>query len=326
MSIKNVNYSCILDIPTADAVYKITSVIDETGNDITASVKITCGVDCVKIDGDTVTVPCDYAGGNSALTLTANYEDATLDFEIAFKKWNIVFEDNFDGDALDKTKWSHKATKCIDRGFLNYYNDERAFVKDGCLVSRAEDTGGSRGGKKVCLTGAVDTKGLFEHGYGYYEFYARPHQVGGMRVTFSIIAGDMDKQGKDCPNDGWGKYGAEIKIVEMFRNFGVNHNVFWDGYGENQKQAIYHANTNHIDIYDGKFHKFALRWSPDEYVFLVDDNITRRTTAGFVCVEKGYLNIITECGTGVGNWALNCGEHSDMLIDYVRVYNTDSDY
>ncbi len=325
MNIKTVNYRCVLDIPTADSVYKIISVIAEDGSDITEKAQILCNVSSIKIDGDTITIPCNYAANNDSVTLTAVYENQKLDFDIAFKKWNVVFEDDFDGE-LDKTKWSHKATKCIDRGFLNYYNKDRAFTKDGCLVSRAFDTGGSRNGKKVCLTGAVDTKGLFEHGYGYYEFSVRPHQVGGMRVTLSIIAGDMDKEGKECPCDGWGKYGAEIRIAEMFRNFGINHNVGWDGYGENHKEAIYRANTNHIDIYDGKFHKFALRWSPDEYIFLVDDIITRRTKAGYVCVEKGYLNIITECGTGVGNWALNCGESSDMLVDYVRVYSTDSDY
>ncbi|MDO4608790.1 MAG: glycoside hydrolase family 16 protein [Clostridia bacterium] len=326
MSIKCVNYKCVLDIPTADAIYKITSVIDENGNDITAKTKIVCDNNAVKICDDTIVIACDYCNSNNSITLSAVYEDSSLDFEIKIKKWNVVFEDDFDGECLDPTKWKHKETKRIDRGFLNYYNKDRTFTKDGCLVSRAYDTGGSRQGKKVCLTGAVDTKGLFEHGYGYYEFLVRPHQVGGMRVTLSIIAGDMDKEGKECPCDGWGKYGAEIRIVEMFRNFGINHNVGWDGYGENHKEAIYHANINHIDIYDGKFHKFALRWSPSEYIFLVDDIITRRTTAGFVCTEKGYLNIITECGTGVGNWALNCGESSDMLVDYVKVYSTDSDY
>ncbi len=330
MIIKNVNASCILDIPTADAIYKIT-VIADNNNDITADTKIVCNNKDIKIDGDIVTIPCDYAACKDCVTLTAVCEDSELDFDITPKKWSIVFEDNFDTE-LDNTKWQHKVTKCIDRGFLNYYNKDRAFTKDGYLVSRAYDTGGSmnsstsKGGKKICLTGAVDTKGLFEHSYGYYEFKVLPHQVGGMRATISIIAGDMDKEGKECPCDGWGKYGAEIRIVEMFRNFGINHNIGWDGYGENHKEAIYRSNTNHIDIYDGKFHKFALRWSPNEYIFLVDDIITRRTKAGGICVEKGYLNIITECGTGVGNWVLNCGEHSDMLIDYVKVYSTDSDY
>ncbi len=325
MCIKYINYACVLDIPTADAVYKIISVADENNNDIKADTKIVCDNAAVKIDGNNITVDCDYCKNNNSITLTAVCEDSKLDFEIKLKKWEIVFEDDFDGE-LDTTKWKHKATKRIDRGFLNYYNKDRAFAKDGCLVSRAYDTGGSRQGKKICLTGAVDTKGLFEHCYGYYEFLVRPHQVGGMRVTLSIIAGDMDKEGKECPNDGWGKYGAEIKIAEMFRNFGINHNVHWDGYGENHKEAIYRAKTKHINIYDGKFHKFALRWSPDEYIFLVDDIITRRTTAGCVCVEKGYINIVTECGTGVGNWSLNCGESSDMLVDYVKVYSTDSDY
>ncbi len=324
MSIKNVNVSCILDIPTADAKYKIT-VIDDDNNDITANTNFSVDNASVEIDGDIITVPCNYVADNNCVTITAICEESKFDFNINLKKWSIVFEDDFNTE-LDTAKWHHKATKCIDHGFLNYYSNDRAFVKDGCLVSRAFDTGGARGGKKVCLTGAVDTKGLFEHGYGYYEFKVLPHQVGGMRATLSIIAGDMDNEGKACPNDGWGKYGAEIRIVEMFRNFGINHNISWDGWGENHKEAIYRANTNHIDIYDGKFHKFALRWSPSEYIFLVDDIITRRTTAGCVCVEKGYLNIITECGTGVGNWTLNCGEHSDMLVDYVRVYSTDSDY
>ncbi len=323
-AIKNVFFCCDIDIPMSDAVYKVKSVIDSNASDITDSVKIICDVDCIKVIDKIITVPYSYRKENDFATLTAVYGEEKHNFTITFSKWKVVFEDNFDGDSLDMTKWEHCDPWLRDKGFANYFNNEMTFVKDGCLVSRAYDTGGLDGrGKIVNLSGAVQTRGLFEHSYGYYEMCARPHQITGMWGAFWLVTGDMEDPDVD---DGTAEYGAEIDIAEMLRPWGVSQIVHWDGWGGHTKSEEFHDYAAHIDVFDGEFHKFALRWSPDEYIFLIDDQVTHRTKAGGICKVPGYVLVTTECGTWGGDWVLKEGEHSDMLVDYVKVWSTDDDF
>ncbi len=324
-NIKSVDFACVIDIPSANAIYEVKSVIADNGTDITADAQIFCDIADIKIDGKTVTVPYDVKQNNESVILTAVYGDAKYDFTITFSKWKIVFEDNFDGDSLDMTKWEHCPPYLRDKGFANYWNDELSFVKDGYLVSRAYDTGGKDSrGKVVNLSGAIQTMGKFEHSYGYYEMCARPHLIEGMWGAFWLATGDMGDP--DCPDDGTAEYGAEIDIAEMLKPWGVSQIVHWDGWAGNTKSEDFHDYAAHIDIFDGNFHKFALRWSPDEYQFLIDDVVTHRTKAGGVCRVPGHILVTTECGTWGGDWVLREGEYSDMLVDYVRVYSTDDDF
>ncbi len=322
--IKDVTFSCVIDIPTANAVYEINSVLNADNDNIVGNTKIICDNAAIIINGKTVTVPYDYRKDNDSITLTAVCGDLKYDFTIFFSKWQLVFEDDFDGDSLDMTKWEH-CPRCLrDKGFANYWHEEFSFVKDGCLVSRAYDTGGLDGrGKVVNLSGAVQTRGLFEHSYGYYEMYARPHLVTGMWGAFWLVTGDMEDPDAD---DGTAEGGAEIDIAEILVPWGVSQIVHWDGWGSNTKSEDFHDYAAHIEIFDGKFHKFALRWSPDEYIFLIDDVVTHRTKAGGICKVPGYMLVTTECGTWGGDWVLKEGETSDMLVDYVKVWSTDDDF
>ena len=92
---------------------------------------------------------------------------------------------------------------------------------------------------------------------------------------------------------------------------------------------MFHMSISHLHIrstintYDNQYHDFAISWTPNEYVFLIDGIVTRRInakTAGGICNQPGYMIISTECGPWAGKWVLGEGEYSDMLVDYVRVY------
>ena len=91
-----------------------------------------------------------------------------------FRGWNLVFEDNFDGTSLDKSKWgpthNHRA----------YCAEENVIVSDGTLKLKGEkrthpDAAGRTAkfnNKEIPVdytSGAIDTKNHFEVKYGYIQ-------------------------------------------------------------------------------------------------------------------------------------------------------------
>jgi len=68
------------------------------------------------------------------------------------------------------------------------------------------------------------------------------------------------------------------------------------------------------------FHTFGLLWTPEEYVFYVDEKETWRTSAGGVCQVPLYLKLSDE----VGSWGGDVSKAKlpdRFLVDYVRVYD-----
>ncbi len=337
--ITEVEVFCVKEIPNGDAQYIVEGVLTDNDLDVLLMTDIVCNVSGVKIEDKTITIPYNVRKDKSSITLTAKHAltGKTFDFNINFSKWNLVFEDNFNGNSLDTSKWTYCPTYPRDKGYANIWNNDMTFVKDGYLVSRAyntgeQDTSGREwknlvnpNDKTLYQSGAVWSKDLFESDYGYYEIYAKPHQVTGMWGAFWLITGDMDSG--NAVDDNSAVNGAEIDIFESLKNLGINHAVHWDGWtgsGNSMPNKGYKGK----DVFDGKFHTFALRWTPDEYVFLIDGEVTLRVEgyeAGGICKAKGYLNITTECGSWAGDMSLKKGEYSDMLVDYVRVYTTPSD-
>jgi beta-glucanase (GH16 family) len=138
-------------------------------------------------------------------------------------KATLIFEDDFDGTELDTSKWE----KCPEwnRREHNRWSDEMSFLDgNGHYVSRMvwdEET-------KQVVSGGIRTKGIFEHGYGYYEASIKFPQAYGTWGAFWMMAGDFNNV------DGSAADGIEIDIIESISNDKgrYNHNLHWDGYGE----------------------------------------------------------------------------------------------
>ena len=329
-TIKSVDYSCVKDIPMGDAEYKVEGVITDKGSNISYMAEILCDTSGITVDDFNITVPYEFRKNNKSVTLTARHRPTgvSIDFTITFDSWKLIFEDEFNGTKINTKYWDFSPNYYRDKGYANTWKDEYTFVDgNGHLVSRAYATGETNDeGKPICYSGALWSKDLFESSYGYYEVSAKLHHNTGMWGAFWLVTGDMDEP-DNCPNDNSGVNGAELDIFESLYNYGgVSHAVHWDGWSGYTKSMPHQGYVTDINTYDNKFHTFALRWSPTEYVFLVDGNVTLRTDAGGICNQPGYINITTECGTWADDFTLKKGEYSDMLIDYVRVYTTDSDF
>lgn len=79
------------------------------------------------------------------------------------KSWNLTFYDDFTGDTIDGSKWSH----CPEESRVNgacFWSDKEAFVDgNGHLVLQVSE----RDGKYYA--GAIRSLGKFEQRYGLFE-------------------------------------------------------------------------------------------------------------------------------------------------------------
>ena len=227
---------------------------------------------------------------------------------------NLVFEDNFDGNKLDNSKWSRCPEEKRCEGRTIWQDDCSYLDGEGHLVLHAE---WDEENKRV-RSGAVRTMRKFEFGPGYYEASIKFDDTMGIWGAFWMMCGFVSRE--DNPS---GEKAVEIDIIESIEaNVGKsNHALHWDGYKEKHKSLGY---TNYVDIYDGNFHTFGLERTTDAYIFYIDGKETTRYTSDEIgiCTANGYMKLSVEAAdwAGAGKQASIKALPSDMLVDYVRVY------
>ncbi len=324
-SIEKVNYYCVKNLPNSDAIYAITEIITDTGTNICDSTsEILCDDKNIKIDQKTITVPYSYLKKHKSVKLTAYHSgmDEKLDFTIKFEDtWNLVFEDDFEGTTIDLNKWNVWDEMRDWR--YSYSKDNMILDGNGNLINRMsvlEKPDTVTGETKI--SGAMTTQGKFETTYGYFEIRMIPHKAEGLMGAFWLMCGDMGD--KDAADDGTAKNGCEIDIIETFyHRKDPSHTIHWDGYTHTKSHHF--NNSGRDDIFDGNYHTFAFRWSPTEYVFLIDNVVTGKTNEVDICDQPGYLLISSHFNTNAGTLPIGAGEHTNMVVDYVRVYQSPSD-
>ena len=228
---------------------------------------------------------------------------------------NLVFEDNFDGTSLDKTKWSRCPEYERCEGYT-YWSDDCSYLDgEGHLVLHAEwDSEKGR-----MNSGAVRTFRKFEFGLGYYEASIKFDNPKGLWGAFWMMVGNVGNT-----SDPTGAKGIEIDIVEsIFADENkCQHALHWNGYGDKHKSTG--TDLTNVNIYDGSFHTFGLERTEDAYIFYIDNAETARYTSEEIgiCKLDGYMKLSVECAqwAGAGTPEAINALPSDMLVDYVRVY------
>lgn len=231
-------------------------------------------------------------------------EKETLPAAPAGKVWKLAWQDEFEGEKLDESKWEiPRDGKRRDAFWMR-----KAISLDGkgnLVISTFKE--GDR-----YIDGCVRTRGKFEHTYGYYVARIRLQREVGHWPAFWLMGNTVGKVGDE------GRDGSEIDIMEKpWQDGRLNHALHWDGYGKDHK-----SEGKIVDVpgvMEG-FHTYALWWSPEEYVFYVDGKETWRSKAGGVCQAPLYIKLSDEVGKWAGDIA-RAKLPDDFLVDYVRVYD-----
>jgi beta-glucanase (GH16 family) len=222
----------------------------------------------------------------------------------AGKKWKMIWNDEFDENAIDPAKWTYRPDGKRKEGWWS----SKAVSLDGHghLALRATKVGDK------CVCGDIITAKRFEHAFGYYVCRMQFQKQPGHWPAFWLTNKDVMRVG-----DG-GRDGTEIDIFEKPRlGDQIEHNLHWDGYEKDHKCA------NHKEVIPGLssgWHTSALWWTPTEYIFYIDGKETWRTSAGGVSQSPEYILLSDE----VSKWAGDISKATlpDVcLVDYIRVYD-----
>ena len=262
----------------------------------------------------------------------------------------LIFADEFDTGALDRTKWN-----VVGQDFW-VNNEQQAYVDDPRVIRFAADVPGANGGalelrpvfapgadtradrNAPFISGRINSKGKFDTQYGRAEARIRMPDAVGVWPAFWMLGYD------EWPGTG------EIDIMEYVGEkdwYGVA--VHGPGYaGDAGLDGRYFFDPAETDATD--WHVYAVEWTRDAMVFEIDDRpmyrVTRPMTEFFGTwefdnrkylilnfamggaypyktngIEEPYNGVPAETVEMVRRGTDDADNGMAMYVDWVRVYS-----
>jgi beta-glucanase (GH16 family) len=235
------------------------------------------------------------------------------------KEWKLVWQDEFDTDSLDGSKWTKIPPNQADWG--NYMSDDdRCYdFKDGNAYLRGIVNQNNPQDQRPYLTGGIYTKGKFAFQYGKIEIRAKLESATGAWPAMWMLA-EKNKYG-NYPKNG------EIDIMEHINFEDIIYQTTHSYYTLelHQKDNPPHGGTSPFN--KDEFQTFGLEWYPDKLVFTLNgqETFTYPRTQGvdpsqWPYDQPFYLMIDMQLE---GSWVGKANpEHLpiQMIVDWVRVY------
>jgi beta-glucanase (GH16 family) len=221
------------------------------------------------------------------------------------RKAKLIWSDEFNGQALDDSKWSYRGLG-KRKGGVNTKDSVKLDGK-GHLVLTTRKVG------DAFHTGMIGTQGKFERAFGYFECRVKLQTQPGHWSAFWLQSPRLGKTIGDPKSSG-----TEIDIFEYLARKGdkIQHTIHWDGYGKHHKSK---AQLVEREGLQKGWHTVGLEWKRGEYVFYVDGKRTWRTTQGISHTPE-YIILSLEVGPWAG--AITDAKLPDSVeFDYVRVYD-----
>lgn len=231
--------------------------------------------------------------------------------------WVLIFSDEFDGTAVDTTKWT------VD----NSYRGSRPEIGIGSWYRKPQNvqvTGGNlllkvtKETSTMMYVGLIKSINKYEPKYGYYEVRIK------VADTNSAATSCFWLQGQNQGNvDGTGNDGAEIDIFESsWVADNTNAVVHIDGYGANAQAGS--KNYKPTGIHSG-YHTFGMWWTKD-FIKIYYDGILKAQyiDTKWIPWVNEYLLLSTGAAFGLSgdDFFVNkpIGFLTQAEIDYIRIW------
>jgi len=242
--------------------------------------------------------------------------------------WRLVWNDEFNGSAVDPTRWTYDTgTGPPYPGWgnneLEYYTSrpENVQVAGGLLhiVARKENYSGSS-----YTSARLKTQGRLSKIYGRFEFRARLPQGQGFWPAFWLMP-------RDSVYGGWAASG-EIDAMENRGHdpamvFGTLH---FGGEWPDNAQSFGPAFTFPTGDSATNFHTYALEWTTNAFRWYVDDKLYQTQTTWWSSGgpfpapfdQPFYLLMnLAVGGYFPGDPDASTVFPAEVQVDYVRVYD-----
>ena len=248
-------------------------------------------------------------------------KDKTLDLS----KFTLVFEDDFEGNAINMNVWTHYRQGVRKGG---YWCEDQAFVRDGNLVIRSEYKEDGLFGPGF-YTDRIDTRRKYQQTYGYFECRCILPAAEGLWSAFWLSSENI-KDGTP------GKQGTEIDVFESplyyrgrlgLENNMVTSNLHYGGY--NLGHRYMNVAISRVNNPYSEYNTYGVEWNPDGYIFYINGQETGRSKFGGVSEVPEYMLLSTEFdgvdGVPFHGWSGIARPDADDLpaefvVDYVRAY------
>lgn len=234
---------------------------------------------------------------------------------LTYAGYSLVWQDEFNGTAVNATDWTFETGGEWFNSELQYYRTDNAWVSDGTLTieARKEDFGGHQytsarmktENKKIFQYGRVDIRALLPKGQGIWP------------ALWTL--------GNNIGSVGWPACG-EIDIMEMIGGQGREKTVYstlhWDDNGYASYGLSYTATGKN---FHEKYHVFSIIWDETKVTSYVDNQKFYEidiTPAGMSEFHKEHFFIFNVAvgGTWPGVPDGTTQFPTQMKVDYIRVF------
>ena len=255
--------------------------------------------------------------------------------------WNLIFNDEFQSDSLDRDKWNRSNPwddgngSCM-RGFA--VNPHNPTVEPGIArISNTTDSflpGCPYSGGEIKTMSVSDTafNSFYFYAPGYLETRVKLFNKTGQGAAFWLWGvGTPEYPGAPGP---WNE-------IDIFELNGVNGNIFsgsyhWTYYGKHvsQNQSIYLTDSSRLYDLSSNWTTFGLEWDSTSIKWYVNNLLVKNLDLHVIppwCVSAAHYNQPTApfcirlntTSNTFGNQSAtpNVADFpQSMLVDYVRVY------
>jgi beta-glucanase (GH16 family) len=240
--------------------------------------------------------------------------------------WELVWNDEFDGDTIDFDKWEHEVNaRGGGNNELQYYTDrsQNSRVKYGLLTIQAlKETFTGPEGTREYTSARLRTKNRGDWKYGRFEIKAKLPYGQGLWPAIWMLP-------TDWVYGGWAASG-EIDIMELVGHdpatvYGTLH--YGGAYPDNvYTGASYKLGFGNFAL---DFHVFALEWDATEIRWYVDDSLYQVQREwyshgnDYPAPFNQRFHLLLNVAVG-GNWPGNPDNTTSfpqkLEVDYIRVY------
>lgn len=238
--------------------------------------------------------------------------------ELDLTGYELVFEDEFEGDSLDLDIWKTRSEGKNRDGFGSL---EQVSVSDGALKITGEYREDGPYGEGW-YAGAIGLKEWYTRGYFEIRMICAPSED-----FWSAFW--LQGNGSYHPETSKGGVGAvEIDVCEAF--YGVKGKddaytpaMHLSGLNGSTEDVIYSRNLGSFrgdNIYS-EYNTFGMMWTETEYIFYVNGVETVRTDFGDgICENPEEVIVSLEVPSNGKFDNADKNDKCEMLVDYVRIY------
>jgi len=242
---------------------------------------------------------------------------------LTYDNMTLVWNDEFEGDALNTSDWSYDIGDGCDQGIcgwgnseLQYYKSENLSVEDGYLIIQAKEE--SIGGKNY-TSSRILTKGKQSFQFGRVDIRATLPKGKGMWPAAWMLGANIDAV-------GW-PWCGEIDIMEMAGgNDDVSiGNIFWEN-GNGTSAANFPGYSQlSSGIYADEFHVFSIVWNSSGVVWYRDDvqfHAININTAEFDEFRNEFYFLLNLAvgGSLPGSPDASTRFPQRYVVDYIRIF------